>query len=70
MPDITALLAGWVPKVGDEVRLPSERGTITYMKRGGTVITVAPPYVRVLVIYGRQRVNLPYLISALAPLNS
>jgi hypothetical protein len=59
----------WIPKVGDEVMLPVERGTITGQKGSGTVRTVAPPYVRVLIMYGRGRANLPYLISTLAPLN-
>ena len=59
----------WIPKVGDEVMVPVERGTLTGLKDSGTVRTVAPPYVRVLVLHGRQKGNLPYLISTLAPLN-
>jgi len=54
----------WVPAVGDEVWVPYVRQTVTRLKSTGTVCLVHPPFVKVLVTYGRRvRVVLTYRIS-------
>jgi hypothetical protein len=57
--------AEWIPKIGEKVVVPITRGTLTRLKRTGTVVTVAPPFVRVFIEYGRAKANLPFLIADL-----
>ena len=42
-------------KEGDVVRVPRKPGSITVLCQRGTVVTVAPPYCKVLVRYGRRQ---------------
>jgi hypothetical protein len=60
------MTAGWIPTVGEVVRVPRERGTITALKSTGRVRLVVPPFARVLVTYGRKmQADVPYRIAEL-----
>ncbi len=44
----------WPPEVGQQVRVPQQRGTITAMASHGIVQSITPPYFTVEVRYGAK----------------